>query len=303
MKINLGQTYSFCQTGLRSNQEDARFPDSDMPDRPKPFFVVCDGVGGSDGGEVASKTVCKSFGRSLGNFDWSQPFTRQEFGRVLETAYKALDRVVDEENFDMATTLAFAAFHQGGCTMAHIGDSKVYQFRPPMGILYRSEDHSLIGSLVKSGILSPDDAQNHPQASTITRYMSPEGVQNERFPATVYQTTDISQGDYILLCSDGVLDQIDEEKLAEIICGHNDDKQKIKMLADLCSKSQDNNTAILIPVVSVSEAPHSTEAQDSDEEVSVTQRLTDISFHVYEVSSEAKSLKEKLSHLVNKIFN
>lgn len=303
MQITLGQPFSFCQMGLRSNQEDARFPDSDIPDSQKPFFVVCDGVGGSDCGEVASKTVCKSFARTLDKFDWSQTFTRHDFSKALESAYKALDRVADEENFDMATTLAFAAFHQGGCMMAHIGDSRVYQFRPPTGILYRSEDHSLVGSLVESGILSPDEAKSHPQASTITRYMCPNVEQNERFDATVFQTTDIRQGDYILLCSDGVLNLIDEETLTGIICCDKDDEQKMKQLADLCIRSQDNNTAILIPVASVSQTVVHNEAEESDEAGSVTERITDKSFNIYEVGTERVSLMEKLSNLVNKIFN
>ena len=74
MKILLGQAYSFHQIGQRDNQEDARYPDADIAPNEQRFFVVCDGVGGSNKGEVASNAVCESFGNSLSEFDFDKSF-------------------------------------------------------------------------------------------------------------------------------------------------------------------------------------------------------------------------------------
>ena len=79
MEIKLAQAYSFCQLGQRKNQEDARWPNTDIIDEKQRFFVVCDGVGGSEKGEVASSTVCHSIQEALSHVDLSAMlFTNQD---------------------------------------------------------------------------------------------------------------------------------------------------------------------------------------------------------------------------------
>lgn len=302
MQIILGQPYSFCQKGQRPYQEDARYPDSDCPQAPKPFFLVCDGVGGSACGEEASRTVCEAFSQALDTFDWTKPFTLHDLGKTLGKAYKALDRAAEESNADMATTLVFVAFHQGGCLMAHIGDSRVYQIRPSEGILYRSEDHSLVNSLVHQGTISPDEADMHPKRSAITRYMQPSEQAQQRFAATACQTPDVRDGDYFLLCSDGVLDKVDEDVIVDIICGSWDDQQKAGILAERCASSQDNNTAILIPVAEVSggELPEVDDCSQS----AVTQRMKGTpSLYVQDVSPKEESFCENIYRFIDNILN
>lgn len=303
MKITLGQPISFCQSGARSNQEDARYPDSDHPEHPLPFFVVCDGVGGSEGGEIASRTVSRTIGRSLSGFDWSGSFSNHDLAKVLDKAYRALDHAANDETSDMATTLALAAFHKDGCVLAHIGDSRVCQFRPTEGMLYRSEDHSLVSSLVHSGLLSPDAADSHPQATTITRYMCPANDQEERYCATVYRTRDVQAGDYFFLCSDGVLEAVDDDSLTEIICASGDDDQKMAVIASLCETSSDNNTAFLIPILSVDAVSSTTDNEDMDKNDSVTERPSNCSGRLQEVQAEGESCLEKITKIFNDIFN
>ena len=211
MKITLGQTFSFCQKGQRSNQEDARYPDCDTPDKAQRFFVVCDGVGGSEGGEVASHTVCQAFAKAMSKVDFSKDFTNKAFNEALDAAYNALDNSA-RPGTDMATTMTFAAFHSAGATLCHIGDSRVYQIRPTQGIIYRSDDHSQVNQMVHSGIIT---------------------------------------GDYFLLCTDGVLQQLSDDQLQDVVADNCDDKEKIKKMAEQCKDSTDNNTAILIPIEQV----------------------------------------------------
>ena len=252
MKITLGQTYSFHQQGQRDYQEDSRFPDSDKPSDSQRFFVVCDGVGGCEKGEVASQTVCDAIGKAMANVDLSQAFNNADFSKVLDEAYDALDRKPNRRNQEMATTLTFACFHAGGCTLAHIGDSRIYQLRKGLGIIYRSEDHSLVNSMVHNGMITPDEALVNPRKHVITRYMESVDSDQNRCMATVLSTKDVRKGDYILLCTDGVCNQIDDEEITDILFNEEmSDDIKMSTIAQMCSDSDDNNTAILIPVIKV----------------------------------------------------
>lgn len=271
MEIILGQPYSFYQLGCRDNQEDARYPDSDCPRDPKPFFVVCDGVGGIDAGEVASKCVATSIGTYMQKFDPSQPFGRQEFRSLLEYAYRQLDRKMKDANTEMATTLTFVAFSSSGAFCAHIGDSRIYHIRPGVGILYQSDDHSLVNALVHSGNLTPEEAVNHPQSNIITRCMGYVPPGGSRSAATTLLIDDIEEGDYFFLCSDGVIHEIDNDNLVEILSlASISDREKMAAIAAKSRDSIDNNTAWLIPVYKVYDRRKEAELKESEGGSTVT---------------------------------
>ncbi len=314
MVISLYQPYSFSQLGRRTNQEDCRLPDIDVPSEEQFFFVVCDGVGGCDDGEVASQSVCRGFEETLNDIDWSEPFTVGDFQQTLSAAYNYLDRAAEKTgNRDMATTLTFVCFHGDGCLAAHIGDSRIYQIRPNAGIVYRSSDHSQVNSLVHSGIISPDDADSYPDHSVITRYMEPSNEHEPRCMATVLQTSDIQADDYFLLCTDGVLEMVDDEQLIRIVCGKSSDEEKCRLLASLCEKSQDNNTAYLIHVANVEndEEVDMVEAQDADAAAGkdYTEHDTIRTYHHYymtedvEADEPEESLTDSILHFIKKIFH
>lgn len=252
MNIQLQPAYSFWQMGRRTNQEDARHPNVDGMPMEQRFFVVCDGVGGSDKGEIASQTVCQAMASAMHHFDLSKDFTNDDFRDVLDAAYDALDRKASPRNQEMATTMTFVCFHGGGCTMAHIGDSRIYHFRKGQGILYRSDDHSLVNAMVHNGMLTPEKAANSPQKNVITRYMEPVDADQNRCMATVMRTQDILPNDYFLLCTDGVYNKVSEDVILSVLFNQNlSDKKKLETLARQCKDSDDNNTAILIPVATV----------------------------------------------------
>lgn len=252
MVISLFQPYSFCQMGQRSNQEDCRLPDADTMSDSQFFFAVCDGVGGCDDGEIASRSVCEGFKEALEGTDWSEPFTVDDFQCALTEAYERLDGAANETgNRDMATTLAFVCFHGNGCLAAHIGDSRIYQIRPGAGVVYRSSDHSQVNNLVHAGVISPDKAETSAQRTVISRYMEPISEEMPRCMATVFQTSDIQADDYFFLCSDGVLECVDDEMLCSIVCTQGSDEKKCRQIARLCEQSKDNNTAYLIHIAGV----------------------------------------------------
>ena len=237
MNIQLGQILSFCRLGSRHNQEDARYPDIDRPSQTQRFFVVCDGVGGSEMGEVASTTVCQAFAQVLRNTDFTVDFTNEAFSHALDAAFDALDRKsIQLDADDFATTLAFAAFHGGGCTLAHIGDSRIYQFRRNIGILYQSADHSLVNQLVHEGMITADEALDHPQNHVITRSMEP-----------VFGYFLFIYINFIL----GVYNCFDEEELARLFSLSPHVEEAFAQLAAKCEQSSDNNTAFLISIAEV----------------------------------------------------
>lgn len=304
MKITLHQPYSFCQVGARDYQEDCRFPDADEPKQYAPFFVVCDGVGGSEKGEVASRTVCEAFATALADTDWDKPFLNSDFKTALDFVYKSMHKAANSTNRDMATTLTFAAFHAEGCTVAHIGDSRIYHVRPHKGILYRSDDHSLVNALVHSGNLTPEEAINHPNSNVITRCICVPEDGQELASATVMLIEDIVAGDYIFLCSDGVLHKLTEEALVDILSSDLSDKEKMNRIAQMCIHSDDNNTAYLIPISQVQkdEIPYE-EVEDANDVGTSTTVFSRKPQQAREVASEAKStLYDNIRHFFKNLF-
>ena len=303
MNIILKPSYSFNQFGQRENQEDSRYPDIDHVEEGHRFFLVCDGVGGSEKGEVASSTVCKSFASSLRDFDFSHEFTLDDFSHALDNAYDALDKKTNKSNEGMATTLTFVCFHPGGCTMAHIGDSRIYQVRPSEGIVYRSEDHSLVNSMVHNGMITPEEAVDHPQSNVITRYMESVESDENRCTATVLQTEDVQTGDYFFLCTDGVLHCVTDEELVDILSDTSmTDADKMKKIADMSQDSTDNNTAWLIAIDQVEGKSEEHPSEDDGDDASKTRRIRVDKQGTTEVESVQVENRSGIGGWLTKIF-
>lgn len=305
MIIDIDSILSFNQLGKRENQEDSRFPNVDTPSTDVAAFVVCDGVGGCDKGEVASSTVCHRIGEILSSHKNTDDFSDECFKYVLNQAYKALDDASNESNKGMGTTLTFLAFHSNGVLAAHIGDSRIYQIRPREGIIYRSEDHSLVNALLRSGNISPEQVKDHPKGNVITRCMSANDGTREKDDATVMNLQDVAPGDYLLLCTDGVTGEVDEEELIELYSSDKTDEEKYRYLADRCKDSTDNNTAMQIHIGLVTVNPQ----EDTDEEATFdvhnsnkTQRLSKKEESVHELSLTSESVQSKLKSFFNRLF-
>ena len=102
--------------------------------------------------------------------------------------------------------------------------------------------------MVHSGIISPEEAEQHPQRNVITRYMAPTSPDQSRCTATVCRTRDVQEGDYFLLCSDGVMNCLDDEAMIALIRKHEAPADIMKEMAQQCIESSDNNTAILLQI-------------------------------------------------------
>ena len=233
--------------GGRANNEDHIYPVAEEAGLDSRLFLVCDGVGGSSKGEEASRLVCESISR----FFHDNPVWQVDADYVVQAVQYAEQvlshyQLVYPESKGMGSTLTLLAFHADGCTIGWCGDSRVYQVRNDQ-IIFRTEDHSLVGELVKQGILTPEQAQQHPRRNVILRCLT--GVE-EPAQVDVEIRRDIKAGDYFFLCTDGVLEVIKDELLGGVLGDTvSDNSQKFSALFERCHRNtRDNFSFYLVPV-------------------------------------------------------
>jgi PPM family protein phosphatase len=174
-----------------------------------PLFVVADGMGGAQAGEVASKLAVEEFHEAL-------PDEGSAEERLTNRIRAANRRIYDlsrteHEHAGMGTTLTAAYLDDDHLAVAHVGDSRAYIFRDDE-LTRLTQDHSLVEELVRQGKLTEEQAAEHPQRSIITRALGIEGdveVDTWSYP--------MRAGDVVLLCSDGLTSMIGEEQIGRIL--------------------------------------------------------------------------------------
>lgn len=265
MKYEL-KAYSIWECGQRvdsegnPHQEDSIFPAHKEQKDTDRLFILCDGMGGHTAGEVASSTVCAAMSKSVFEHvpDPEGDFDDENLRTAIADAFDALDGLLSDDDGTekkMGTTMTFLKFHNKGCTIAHMGDSRVYHIRPGKSredtkILFKTNDHSLVNDLIKVGELTPEEAKQSKQKNIITRAMQPN---MERRPKPdIYHTINIKKGDYFYMCSDGMLEQMEDENLLfNFSEATGDDDNKIKILTQATSQNSDNHSAIIVHVLDV----------------------------------------------------
>lgn len=252
--------YNLQEMGKRENQEDALFPALGKQTEKDRLFLLCDGMGGHEKGEVASTTVCEVMSKYiLAHWTPDRPLPDALLLNAISKAYDALDAKDNGEVKKMGTTMTLLCLRQEGATVAHIGDSRVYHLRPaaaeaPARIMHCTRDHSLVNDLIRIGEITEEEAKVHPMKNVITRAMQP--CQPHRSKPDVAHITDIQPGDYFYLCSDGMLEQTSDTNLLNIITKPDaTHEQKVEMLRRVTEENRDNHTAHLIYISEVHAAP------------------------------------------------
>ena len=249
MKIEIYQPQAIWELGQRDNQEDSIFPAFGKATDDDHLFILCDGMGGHEHGEVASQTVCKAMSDTILSLS-KQSFTDDDLLYALQAAYRQLDCLDNSHLKKMGTTLCLLYFHKGGLTAAHIGDSRIYHIRPKENrILYQSRDHSLVYDLYQAGEISYEEMRTSPQKNIITRAIQP-GEESRVRPAIVH-IADIRPGDYFYICSDGMLEQMDNDELCRLLSSDGPDEKKRMQLIAATSDNKDNHSAFLIHIKDV----------------------------------------------------
>lgn len=251
MKIRIEKPITFSLTGQRATNEDYIYP----VDERSRLFIVCDGIGGWDRGEVASRLVAEA----VASFFAQHP---TEFLNVayldeaLTNAYTSLAEYLQHNPLlsRMGSTLALLCLTDEGATVAHVGDSRVYQLRSG-SILHQTQDHKYVHELVAEGIITEEQALNHPRRNTLSRSV---GADSNQFPprmdkADITHITDIQDGDFFFLCTDGVLEQVDEEILTEIFAQLGTPEEIVARILGQCQElTRDNYSGCLVRVLGIS---------------------------------------------------
>lgn len=257
--MTISRPIAFSEIGQKANQEDALYPHPERVTAEQPVLVLCDGMGGHAHGELASCCVADAVGRGVeGTGSVSVQQMKQRFSDALSEAYEALDRMADaapEETkgeATMGTTLTFLARCTDGLLLAHIGDSRIYQFRPGCGVVFQTRDHSLVNELLAAGELTEEEALTFPQRNVITRAV--QAHQTYPSKATTNVLTDVRPGDVFLLCCDGVVEQLDNADLERILLAPRPLDERLEALRQCCAErhTRDNHTCWLFEVKKVS---------------------------------------------------
>ncbi len=213
-----------------------------------PIFAVADGMGGAKAGEVASGLAAAALKETGADGSGEE--------RVAQLIQEANRRVFtraseDREASGMGTTMTVALVEDGTVVFGHVGDSRAYLIRGG-SIEQLTDDHSLVAELVRSGRLTPEEAEAHPQRSVITRAVGTEpDVDVDTF------TVEPEEGDLFLICSDGLTDMVDDGTIIDAIDRHRgdlDDAAKALVGAANRVGGEDNITVLLVEVGGEAEA-------------------------------------------------
>jgi len=208
----------------------------------EPVFAVADGMGGAQAGEVASGLAAEVFG--AGGTAGGTP--EEHLTRMVQEANRRIWELAqqDASRRGMGTTCTVAMVGSRGVTVAHVGDSRAYLLRESE-LSQLTHDHSLVAELERSGQLSPEAAEHHPQRSIITRALGPEhDVEVDA------HTHSARSGDVFVLCSDGLTGMVSDDEMAAILRGEETLEAAVRSLIRAANQSggRDNITAVLFRV-------------------------------------------------------
>lgn len=203
-----------------------------------PLFVVADGMGGAQAGEVASRIAAEAFAGELDE----RLAPERRLADVVAKANREIYRqsVSDPDMQGMGTTLTAALLGDEELTLAHVGDSRAYRLRGEE-LTRLTTDHSLVGEMVRRGAITESEAERHPQRSILTRALGPED--SVEIDTLSYGVRD---GDVYVLCSDGLTTMIDDLEIAEAV-GSGGSMSEIAK--DLIARANDAGGADNITVV------------------------------------------------------
>jgi protein phosphatase len=215
-----------------------------------PLFAVADGMGGAQAGELASRlaTAAMREYRAEASLD---PETHLR-SSIQEANRRIYARAAsDPQVSGMGTTVTAALVADGRVAVGHVGDSRAYRIRD--GALEQlTQDHSLVADLVRSGRLTPEEAEVHPQRSVITRALGTDaGVQVDSF------SVDARPGDVFLLCSDGLTTMVDDDAVLKTVRKSHSLEASARSLVQAANKAggEDNVTVILFSFADGDQAP------------------------------------------------
>ena len=228
---------------VRSDNQDSYL--MDKLDNGVAYAVVCDGMGGANGGKIASVTAVNTFSQSISKIDLSMKETELErfFSLAVNDANNEIyQKSISDDLRGMGTTLVAAVVIDKKIYVINIGDRRCYLLRDD-SIVRITKDHSAVQELIDKGFLTENQARNHPNKNIITRAL---GVDRE-VECDIF-TFDVVENDILLLCSDGITNYIDDLEIPfEILKSPETAPQHLIELANSRGGS-DNSTVVIIKI-------------------------------------------------------
>lgn len=232
---------------IRENNEDKfefYVPDDDVTLASRgQVFVVCDGMGGHAAGQIASELACKTFIDVYLNHPAADVKTALVESVAAANRYVFLVSRSVAARKGMGTTMTAMVLLQNMAYVAQVGDSRAYRLRGEE-LTQITEDHTYMHEMIRMGVLTPDQAAVHPQKHVITRAI---GI-DENVQCDIYEF-EIQEGDTYFLCSDGVLNHVEDDQIQSILASNGPAAATWKMVgAALLGGGSDNTTAIVVRV-------------------------------------------------------
>ncbi|MFD1455535.1 Stp1/IreP family PP2C-type Ser/Thr phosphatase [Levilactobacillus lanxiensis] len=211
----------------------------------KHLAIIADGIGGHQGGDVASAMAVSHLGHEFEQTKLTTPDAARQWIATEITAEN--QSIIDKSNQfadlnGMGTTLVAALYFTEEVVIANIGDSRAYLMRDDE-LRQLTEDHSLVNELVKRGEISRQAARHHPQKNVIIRSL---GISDDaRFDLNTYP---LVLGDQLLLCTDGLTNMVDDHQIQAVLTSDQTPKEKCDQLIDMANAAGglDNITVLLL---------------------------------------------------------
>lgn len=240
------KTFSMTDTGIRRemNQDYLFACDTPVGNLPN-LYIVADGMGGHKAGEYASRYTVERVTASVARSTGEEPVTI--LNEAIEKANEILieESKEDESKRGMGTTIVAATMIGHKLIVANVGDSRLYVIDD--GIHQITKDHSLVEEMVRLGEMNEEQAKAHPDKNIITRAVGAAATVDVDF-----FEVELKDGDFVLLCSDGLTNMVDNEDIYRIISGKEDVEKAVRTLIETANQNggKDNITAILIKLLS-----------------------------------------------------
>jgi serine/threonine protein phosphatase PrpC len=213
--------------------------------RESALFVVADGMGGHDAGEVASRLAVETACKEVQDGAQGEYNPQQVLEKAVQRANIEVIREGESKGSNMGTTLTLALMRQDRAYIASVGDSRIYWIENG-SIKQITDDHSLVAKLVSAGKLTREEARNHPRSNLLYRTIgSDENVKVDTFQV------DLKRGGSLLLCTDGLWGEVTDEDIHSVCALERDLKAACLRLIQLANENggKDNITAIVVRVV------------------------------------------------------
>ena len=234
----------------RSQNQDAVFATDEAVGSLPNLFVVADGMGGHKAGEYASNQAIALVKREVASDTESEPV--QIINQGITTANNSIyeEAAQDATKSGMGTTMVVATIFDHHMCVGNVGDSRLYVYRE--GQLQQiTQDHSVVGEMVRKGEMPKEQARNHPKRNLITRAVGAEKeIRVDFFDET------LADGDLVLMCTDGLSNMVEDEDMFGLVKGSRDVVEAVQMLIDRANSNggRDNIGVVLAEPIASEES-------------------------------------------------